>query len=382
MLFYNDWPLGYHNVEAERKARAFARAGYEVSYVAGLGVRNPRPARAARAADLLFRALRDRGARGLDVDPDGLRRLGLFALPPRQVGAVRALNERAIARRLTRELPAWSDSGVAWVRFATPELVGALSRARPRSIVYEATDAHWRSPQLMGRWSAVFERAERQLVSLSDIVLVTSRSLAPRYQAWGAKVRETPHGVDLTPWVDRKPRSDVSRAALGFIGTLDYRLDASIIRHVAVARPHWQVRLIGPVESGFDPAALADLPNVTVEPPVAHAQISAALAELDVAFMPYAMTPLYEHGFPLKALEAFAVGLPVVVRPNENVDPLGSLVYRAETPGDFLRETERALRTDTPTQARTRREFVEGRTWTARLQDLVDLLDDLRAGPA
>lgn len=378
MLFYNDWPLGYHNFEAERKARAFARAGYEVAYVAGLGVRNPRPARAARAADLLVRAARDRGRRGMERRPEGVRRLGLVTLPPRQIGAVRALSERGIARRLTRELAGWPDDGVAWVRFATPEVVGALRRARPRVVVYEETDAHWRSPQLAGRWSAMFDSAERELVSLADIVLVTSRSLVPRYKAWGAIVREAPHGVDLAPWVDREPRPDADRADLGFIGTLDYRLDAAVIRHVAAARPHWRVRLIGPVERGFDPAEVADLPNVTVEDPVPHARVGEVLAELDVAFMPYASTPLYEHGFPLKALEAFAVGLPVVVRPNENVEELGALVYRAETPGDFVRETERALREDTPTQARTRREFVEGRTWTARLQELVDLLDALR----
>src|SRR4029453_18540489 len=50
ILFYSDFPFGYHNPEAEEKMARFARRGYDVHYVEQLGIRNPRPRYMARFA--------------------------------------------------------------------------------------------------------------------------------------------------------------------------------------------------------------------------------------------------------------------------------------------------------------------------------------------
>jgi len=62
VLFYSAWPLGYHNVEAERKARAIAAAGHEVFYVTGIGTRNPRLRRPRKLIDRVVRKLHHRPA--------------------------------------------------------------------------------------------------------------------------------------------------------------------------------------------------------------------------------------------------------------------------------------------------------------------------------
>jgi hypothetical protein len=373
MLFYNDWPLGYHNQEAERKARAFAAAGYDVTFLAGAGVRNPRASSAWKVVDRLSRRLGHGKAVRLDGGDGALRGAALLVAPPRQVQAVRRVNLRWVERQLLAAVPGW-PAAVAWVRSATPELVEVFARQPPAALVYEAVDAHHQGPGMTGRWRGIFERGERRLVDQADVVVVTNAPLADRFLSWGADVRHVPHGVDLFPW---RPRTPGRSVVLGFVGVLDGRLDVPVLRHVAQARPDWHVRLVGPTERGFDPAAFHDLPNVSVEPPVPHHQVGEVLGQIDLGLLAYADLPAYAGGFPLKLLELFAAGRTAVVRPNATMDDIADLVFFASTPAEFLAQAERALAEDGLEAAHQRRAAAEGRSWTRTTDCLQAILAEV-----
>lgn len=369
LLFYGDWPLGYVNQEAERKARAFAAAGYDVTYVTGAGIRNPRAARVTKLGRHALRAVRERSAPAPD---DDLAAASLLVAPPRQRRRVHEANVRWAGRQVRSIVPRW-DEAIAWVRHATPELVAALERDRPAAVVYEVVDAHHVGPGMTGIWRTRFEHAERRLVALADRVVVTNPPLAPRFEAWGATVDLAPHGVDLFPW--SPPRYD-GPVVLGFLGVLDGRLDRDVLAHVARARPAWQVRLVGPVEAGFDPAALAGLPNVAVEPPVPHARIGEVLAGFTIGLLAYGDFPQYAGMSPLKLLELFAAGRAVVVRPTPSIAPLADLLRFATTGEEFVAQVEHVLATDTVADARARRAVAESRSWTTTIDGLLALLEE------
>ena len=253
ILFYAAWPLGYHNPEAQRKALAFAEAGHNVTYVTGVGVRNPRPASASKVVDRALRRLRHRGGTRPALHPN-LRTAALLVAPPRQVGAVRRLNRRWVRRQLLAAMPDIGQA-LAWVRWPTPELVDALADLRPRAVVYERVDAYERSPGVRGRWERVYDDAERALVEMADAVVVTGDMLGERIRALGVEPHVIPHGVELFPWRERAQGGVVT---IGFVGTLDYRLDTAVLRHVAERHPEWRLRLVGPVQEGFHPQALAE----------------------------------------------------------------------------------------------------------------------------
>ncbi len=379
LLFYSVWPLGYVNQEAERKARHFAREGHDVVYVAGIGLRNPRLQSMGKLADRVTRKIREHwsGSAAPAIQQDGLRSAALLVAPPRQLGPVRRLNARWVERQLRAAVNDWPRA-VAWVRNATPELVEALYRLRPAVIVYEAVDAHHEGPGMTGRWRERHERAEQALVEQADLVVVTAASLAPRFERWGADVHVVGLGVDLFPW---RPRAaHAGSAVLGFLGVLDFRLDVTVLRHLASERPAWRIRLVGPVERGFDPADVADLPNISVEPPVPHALIGEVLAEFDVGLLAYADSPVYRHMSPLKNLEMLAAGRPVVARPTPALEPFRNVVSYATTPEEFLEAAERALVNDSEEAAMARRQIAEGHSWPARLAELSRLLEErLRA---
>jgi UDP-galactopyranose mutase len=375
LLFYSAWPLGFHNPEAERKAMAFAEHGYRVVYIAGIGLRNPRLSGLPKLRDRIGRALPTVGHRSRSLRPR-LDEAALLVLPPRQLAPLRRLNTVWVKRQLRRALPDLTAT-LAWVRWPTPELVGALADSRPAVTVYECVDPYHDTPGVTGRWRERYERAERALVRQSAAVVVPGEVLADRFRAWGAEVHVIPHGVELFPWTPRPPST--REPVLGFVGTLDHRIDVGLICQLAAARPDWRFRLIGPLGPGFDSQPLRGLANVQVEPPVPHDKLGETLAGFDLGLMPYARIAEFEAMTPLKALEMLAAGLPAVARRNPELARHGDLIRFAEDPDDFVSQIEAALAEDTPELSERRRAVAEARDWQVSLRRVVALADELLA---
>lgn len=378
LLFYSAWGLGYHNPEAERKALAFARAGYDTVYVAGIGIRNPRLSSGAKLADRVREKLAGSEPAPAGAASSPLRSAGLLVAPPRQVAAVRDVNVRLLERQLRGIFADWRDA-VAWVRWPTPELVDALARLRPAAIVYECVDGYHETPGITGRWVPIFERAERKLAAMADAVVVPGPSLAEHFRAMGVEPVLLPHGVDLFDWREPKPRGAGAPARLGFVGTLDYRLDIDALRLAAERHSEWLIELIGPVQEGFDPGRFDGLGNVTIGAPIPHERLGEILRTFDAGVMPYIDDPVFRHMSPLKNLELMAAGKPAVTRRSPALDAYEGLLYFAATPEEFVSELERALAEDTPELARRRRALAEENTWARRLEEMLGLVAGLRA---
>jgi hypothetical protein len=380
LFFYSYWPLGYHNLEAERKAIAFARAGYDVVYVAGVGIRNPRAQSAAKLLDRAAAKLRRPGGAPAAAQQQGeVRSASVLVAPPRQLPLVRHANTAWMERQLRGIFDDWSEA-VAWVRWPTPELVDALARLRPKAVVYECVDAYHISPGITGRWVEVFEQAERRLVDLSTLCVTPSEPLAERLREFGARVEVVPHGVDLDPW-DGPVIPTPGPTTVGFVGTLDYKLEDWMLRGIAQELPDWRMRLIGPVQEGFDARKLADLPNVSVEPPIPADDVARTIASFDVGVMPYFDHPAYTASCPLKNLEYMGMGKAAVARWAPALEPYRDLLYFASEPAEFARELRRAVAEDTPELQRRRRAVAEANTWQRRLGELTELVDGLAGAP-
>lgn len=376
MLFYGGYPLGFHNVESERKALAFQAAGMQVEYTAGVGLRDPRVSSLSQVGGLLQAKLGHSGRQAIVDDSSSLSEFPLVVLPPRAAPLLEAMNVRWIARQIRRQLLE-PHAAVFWVRYPSPEFVAAIPSLAPLVVIYECLDAMHETPGTVGRWGDRFETAERALATRADVVIVPQEGLAERFRAWGAEVVVIPHGVDPIH-VPRVPRVDRDGAAtIGYVGTLDYRLDLDIVREIAVRRPHWRVRLHGPISEGFDIAALRDFPNVTIGAPVPYEELGAMLCTFDAGILPYHDDAFYRGMSPVKNLELMAAGVPTVARPSPAVEPYVPLVRVAETPRSFVDELDAALADDSPELVGMRRRRVENQTWAAHHATLVELVTGL-----
>jgi hypothetical protein len=163
-------------------------------------------------------------------------------------------------------------------------------------------------------------------VALSDQTLVTQRVvfdiLRPRF---GGKVSLIPDAVEIpAPTSHRSTASAldrVPRPRLGYLGSAQQRLNRPLLTALFERHPEWHF-----VSFGNEP--VIPLSNVHAVRWHSHTEVRELVEAFDVGFMPYdCANPLSFHCLPLKRLDYFSVGLPVVSTPILSMAELGNMAY-------------------------------------------------------
>lgn len=90
---------------------------------------------------------------------------------------------------------------------------------------------------------------------------------------------------------------------------------------------------------------------------------------------------MYRSSTPLKNLEIMAVGRPAVARPTRALEAYSDVIELATTPEAFLAGLDRVLAADSNDLAMRRRARAEQESWRLRMDELLGLLEALKAGP-
>lgn len=153
-------------------------------------------------------------------------------------------------------------------------------------------------------------RRERSIARMVDTVITSSHLIHRRFSKWKSDVRLVMNACATERLPSWRPR--VGRAGmpvLGYIGTIAAWFDWELVATLARAVPTARVRLIGPL---YQPPAIALPTNVTIEPPLPHAQALQMMNEFDIGLIPFKQTPLTASVDPIKFYEYRAMGLPVM----------------------------------------------------------------------
>jgi glycosyltransferase involved in cell wall biosynthesis len=361
ILFYSDFPLGYHNREPEEKMARFARRGYRVKYVEQLGISDPRPHHVARLARLVLRRQADGREEPFEVVSPKL-------LPPRRAPLVRSLNRRWLTRQLLSRLEDPSEA-IFWVRYPTPELLDVIEAATPRLVVYDAADEHVRSPGLPARLRRLVELSELRLLARAGVVFASSEAIHERLSVHHGNVVLAPAAaVDLELFAQAAGKPARDRTAV-YAGSIDFRFDADLVAAAAERLREWSFVLAGPV-LGTRPQSLAGLPNVRLLGSLPAGEIPGVLAGGSVCIMPYRQAAFSHTLFPVKLVEYLAAGRPVVSTPLRALREFSDVVTLASGAQAFADGIEAAAGEDSP-EARERR-IARARpfAWETRIDEL------------
>lgn len=364
ILFYSDFPFGFHNREAEEKMARFAARGWRVVYVEQLGIRNPRPRHVLRA---LSRAPKPVAEAPFEVVSPRL-------LPPRRAPLVDSANRRWLARQLLAHVGEERET-VLWLRFPTPELVPLVS-ARPwKAVVYEAVDDHAHGPGMADRLRAAFRAAEERVLARADVVFAWSEPIRARLAALHPNVRLATAAVDVERLAPVAEQPGPERTAV-FAGALGFRFDETLAAEVARRLPDWTFLLAGPV----DPAAkrtLGGLANVVLPGPYATGELPGLLGRGRVALVPYRRNAFADTLVPVKLFEYLAAGRPVVSTPLGAAGELEGVVAFADGAQAFA-EAVRAAGQDEPGEARRARvAAVRPYSWERRIDEMEAAIEEI-----
>lgn len=259
------------------------------------GAARPMRPKLAEAADGITRLT--------PVGPPGLSRLGIRqAVPP----LVRAQVNWA-ARRL-------GIRPAAVVMSYLGDLLGGWG-GNVVNVLY-GTDDYVAGAELMAMPAGHLRVRERRALASADVVLAVTPQLAERWAALAAPATVLPNGC--WPDVAAAPAAAAAteglpRPVVGLVGQLSDRIDIRVLEAIAAAG--LSLLIVGPHDPRWEQARfakLASLPNVRYVGAVPSADVRSYLSAVDVGITPYRDTPFNRASFPLKTLEYFGAGLPVV----------------------------------------------------------------------
>ncbi|TDB65975.1 glycosyltransferase [Arundinibacter roseus] len=225
--------------------------------------------------------------------------------------------------------------------------------------------------------------SENQLVHQSDLVICSSRQLYHEKLQLNPRTFFVPNAADLDhsrqaqdPQQSVSPMlSSFSRPIIGYIGSIDYRMDFSLLENVARLHPDKCFVFIGPVNCEL-PDEMLLTPNIYFPGKIAYSELPAVLKGFDVAIIPFKKDERSATVFPLKLFEYLGAGKPVVLsdfNPDLQEFTKKSAAI-AQDVATFAEAIQEALSTNTPALEEERIQLASQNTWKHRGETIANLL--------
>ena len=273
---------------------------------------------------------------------------------------------------------------VFWVcprNFHFPEIVGRFS---PDLVLADVIDDHRRWPDVQKSYKERLSRNYEDILALSDVVLANCEAVQKAMLAYTETVHLIPNAIENVGGVGgrgRKPRKmrRIEAPIVGYVGNLDgARLDVKLLEKVAVARPGWNLVLIGSMHRSSEVQILERYPNVHFLGVVNYEEAQRCMRYFNVAIVPHVDSELTRHMSPLKVYVYLAMGLPVVSTAVAHLDAFGEFVCRAKDGEEFIDSVEQCLNSNVYRGREGRlQKFLERNTWDGRVQKILALMDDM-----
>ncbi len=320
---------------------------------------------------------------GAQPVPENMVLVNPVQIPYNHLGLVRHLNTKLILRSLARYAP--KPVGAQRVLITTwPFLAHITGRIGEDLSIYYRVDDFSEFPGVRREY---LRQAEKELIANVDLVVATAEKLTS-CESGTKSIRYLPHGVDFEHFAGARGSinerlRELPRPIIGFFGLINTWIDLDLIGEVAGSHPEWNFALIGP--SQIPTSQLERLGNVSLLGPIPYEDLPACAAQFDVGLIPFRVNRLTEAVNPLKLLEYFALGLPVVSTPLPEVAKHEGIgVYVGEGAKGFAAAISAALAEPDPCLKEARLRAARANSWLARASQLREWiaasLEEKRAG--
>lgn len=294
-----------------------------------------------------------RARRSLTIEPEPrIDRCSILSVLEHRVGTRMEASLAAAGQIVSHLRASGCERPLLWTY--NPLLCGVLAAVPAVARVYHATENYFDFPGLPD----YFLNDLRTTIRLCDMVIGVSGGVANRIQAEvpDAPVRVVSNGCDAHAYASAAPDPEIVDTRNGFsgiatfAGNINGRLDFDLLLRTAEKHPRLLLLLVGPVRdlTAKDKELWSHLvrrPNVQTLGEVDPDRLPAIYAASDLGLIPYKQERfLVENGFPLKALEMGAAGLPVVTTPLRPLEGLTGAIAVTDGPEAFVSAVERTGR--------------------------------------
>ena len=264
-------------------------------------------------------------------------------------------------------------------------------------VVFHMDDAFNQMPG----WNDRLELAQSSLADRADLLIGTAQSMLRTLPGNAtAKAKELPNAADADAFIAGRdaPCPDdlapIPHPRIGYIGSINIKVDIGLIAATAAARPDWHWAIVGPRPGAAAAQADADWqaglaaceasPNVHFLGSKHHTELPAYASHNDVNTMCYRTdgSGWWRAVYPLKLHEYLGAGKPIVSADLETVRPFDTVVDIASGRDAWIAAIDRALSEGGVGTVASRHAVARQNTWDRRVDQLEQWLVEMLGGQA
>ncbi len=274
---------------------------------------------------------------------------------------------------------------IVWI--VNPQF-GDMVRYLEKSLVcYHVVDNYSAAPYWTEQHRKLLARAEKYMLSIADIVIVTSPFLLEKQRKHNNNVLLVKNAVDYERFTFQKEAkkipediTNISKPIIGYVGGLNEKVDCGLINKVALARPNWSFIFVGQCHNypGSEVEKLLKDPptNVHILGQRNVEEVPNYIHACNVCILPYRCDRYTEGIDSLKRYEYFACEKPVVSTDVPFVREDSQVVYIAKNANDFVQKLEEALVSTDLERCALQRSIALHNTWDKRVEQLSHIIQD------
>lgn len=248
--------------------------------------------------------------------------------------------------------------------------------------IYHCIDAFKHEKTISLRYK-VIERMERKLRENCDIIFASSKNIFQEMSSSRSNVFYIPSAVDAN-FLKYKSNGNISfqvqhipKPRIGFVGTVDSRLDVELIRYIAAKEPDWSFVFIGTIADKKVAAHLRKYNNIHFLGFKKKEELPFYIEQMDICTIPYKVNEFTRSISPVKIYEYLSLGKPTVSTQLPEVLSLSkdNLIKIAEDKEKFLEDIHRYLHEKEGHEFYTRRRiFASSNTWQNRVEAMSEII--------
>jgi glycosyltransferase involved in cell wall biosynthesis len=263
---------------------------------------------------------------------------------------------------------------------SSPRLPVSASPRLPKSrpiLVYDCLDRYEDFYPEGSDLRALLLEREKELMDRADFVFASSRLLVEDK----SRIRPThylPHGVDVDRFEQgsRTVPDDMigmRRPIVGFVGAIEAWLDLDWVKSAAQAMPDVSFVMIGDVRRDLE--GLDRAPNVHLPGYRPYDDVPSYTASFDVCMIPFLINRLTAAVNPVKVLEYFALGKPVVSSYMPELERYAPSISLVRTGGEFVAAIRTLLAADNPDAPAERKRIARSHSWRAVAEGFLQVVE-------
>jgi glycosyltransferase involved in cell wall biosynthesis len=220
------------------------------------------------------------------------------------------------------------------------------------------------------------ENSEKRFAELADVIVTSSDQLAERFAPYRIKTSVVKNGVDFALMQHGfSAVEEKKERVVGYIGSIDERLDYDLLDHVIGRLKDHQFRFIGRSTNERFAKRLSSHANVELLGAHPLTALPEFLRQMDVCIIPFAKNEFNRSIYPLKVNEYFAAGKPVVMTTFADLPEFDGVAEVADDKEAFLNAIVRAHTLDSDDQRVLRQDFAQYQSWTYRAKELARVIE-------